>query len=47
MEKIKSASNNNGFKVSAPTWNDKFGLLDGSYSFSNIQDYVDYITKKP
>ena len=32
-KKIKSAYNNNKFKVSAPSWNDKFNLLDGSYSF--------------
>ena len=35
---IKSAYNNNTFKISAPTWNDKFDLPDGSYSFSDIQD---------
>ena len=28
---IKSAYKNNKFKISAPTWNDKFDLLDGSY----------------
>ena len=33
---IKSAYNNNKFKVSAPTWNDTFGLPDGSYSISDI-----------
>ena len=32
-------SYNNKFKISAPTWNDKFELSDGSYSVSNIQDY--------
>ena len=26
---IKSSQNNNKFKVSAPTWNDKFDLPDG------------------
>ena len=30
---------NNKFKISAPTWNDKFELPDGSYPVSNIQDY--------
>ena len=39
MENIKSPHNNNKFKISAPTWNDKFELLDGLYSVSNIQDY--------
>ena len=36
---IKSPYNNNKFEISAPTWNDKFELLDGLYSVSNIQDY--------
>ena len=34
-----SAHNNNKFKISTPTWNDKFDLPDGSYSISDIQDY--------
>ena len=42
---IKS-SYNNKFKISAPTWNDKFELPDGSYSVSDIQDYFEYIFKK-
>ena len=40
---IKSSYNNNKFKISAPTWNYKFGLPDGSYSVSNIKDYFEYI----
>ena len=43
---IKSLYNNNKFKISAPTWNDKFELPDGSYSVSDIQDYFEYILKK-
>ena len=43
---IKSSYNNNKFKISAPTWNDKFELPDGRYSASNIQDYFEYICKK-
>ena len=43
---IKSSYNNNKFKISAPTWNDKFELPDGSYSVSDIQDYFQYILKK-
>ena len=43
---IKSSYNNNKFKISAPKWNDKFELLDGSYSVSDIQDYFEYILKK-
>ena len=33
----------NKFKISAPTFNDKFELADGSYSVSDIQDYCKYI----
>ena len=37
---IKSEYNNNKFNISAPTWNDEFDLPDGSYSVSDIQDYL-------
>ena len=40
---IKNSYNNNKFKISAPTWNDKFELPDRSYSVSDIQDYFEYI----
>ena len=43
---IKSEYINNKFKISAPTWNDTFDLLDGSYSISDIQDYFEFIIKK-
>ena len=43
---IKSECNNNKFKIHAPTWNDEFDLPDGSYSVSDIQDYLEYIIKK-
>ena len=43
---IKSEYSNNKFKISAPTWNDEFNLLDGSYSIFDIQDCFEYITKK-
>ena len=43
---IKNSYNNNKFKISAPTWNDKFELSDGSYSVSDIQDYFEYILEK-
>ena len=39
-------SYNNKFKISAPTWNDKFELPDGSYPVSDIQDYFEYILIK-
>ena len=43
---IKSSYNNNRFKISAPTWNEKFELPDGSLSISDILDYFEYILKK-
>ena len=43
---IESSCNNNKFKISAPTDNDRFELPDGSYSISDIQDYFEYILKK-
>ena len=42
----KSACSNNKIKISAPIWNEKFDLLDGSHSISDIQDYFQYIVKK-
>ena len=43
---IKSAYNNNKFKISAPAWNDTFDLPDGCYSIEDIQDYFEFIIKK-
>ena len=43
---IKSSYNKSKFKISAPTWNDRFELRDGSYSVSDIQDYFESILKK-
>ena len=40
---IKSLYKNNKFKISAPTWNEKFELPDGSYTVSDIPDYFEYI----
>ena len=42
----KNSYNNNKFKISAPTWNDKFELPDGSYSVTDIQDNFEFISKK-
>ena len=42
----KSEYNNYKFKISAPTWNDTFDLLDRSYSVSDIQDYFEFIIRK-
>ena len=43
---MKQSQKNNNFKILAPTWNDNFGLPDGSYSLSDILDYLEYIIKK-
>ena len=42
---IKESYKNNKFKISAPTWNEKFELTDGSYFVPDIQDYFKYILK--
>ena len=43
---IKSAYNNNKFKISVSTWKDEFDLPNGSYSISEIRDYFKFIIKK-
>ena len=43
---IRKKYKNNKLKIIAPTWNDEFELPDGSYSVSDIQDYIEYIIKK-
>ena len=43
---IKSAYNNNWFKISAPTWNQEFDLPYGSYSVCDTQDYFEFFIKK-
>ena len=43
---VKSSYSNSSFKISTPTWSEEFKLSDGSYSISDIQDYLEYILKK-
>ena len=38
---IKKSFKNNKFKISAPTWNEKFDLPDRSYSVSGTPDYFE------
>ena len=45
-ENIRSTYNNDKFKISAPTWNDKCELSDGSYSAWDIQDHSWQLTNK-
>ena len=42
----KKSYKNNKFEISAPTWNEKLQLPDGSYSVSVYQEYFEYIIKK-
>ena len=42
---IKKSYKNIEFKISALMWNEKFELIDGSHSVSDIQDYFKYILK--
>ena len=42
---MKLEYNKNEFNISAPTWNDTFNLPHGSYSFSDMQDYFQFIIK--
>ena len=43
---ITLEKNINKLKIIASTWNDESELPDGSYSVSDIQDYIEYIIKK-
>ena len=43
---VKSIFKINKFKISAPTWSQKFDWPDGSYNIPEIQDYFEYLIKK-
>ena len=43
---IRRQYKNNNVKIIAPKWNDEFELSDGSYSVSDIPDYIEYLTRK-
>ena len=45
-EDIKSAYNNNKFKIFASSWNDEFDLPDRSYCIADLQGYFVFIIKK-
>ena len=42
---IRKQWKKNKLEIIAPTWKDEFELRDGSYSVSNIQDYIEFIFK--
>ena len=46
LENIKKLFENKKLKTIAAIRNDEFELLEGSYSVFDIQDYIEYITKK-
>ena len=46
-KKLNLNTTTTNLKIHTPTWNDKFNLPNGSYSVSDIQDYFEYIIKKP
>ena len=43
---IKSAYNNNKFKLLTPIWNDIFDLPHGSCSIADVQDNFEFMIKK-
>ena len=43
---IRKQYKNNKLKVIDPTWNDEVELPNGSYSVSDIEDYIEYVIKK-
>ena len=43
QKNIRKHYKTNKLKIIAPTWNDESELPDGSYSVSDIQDFIKYI----
>ena len=43
---IKKSYKSSKFKISSQTWNEEFELPDGSYSVSDMKDYLQYILMK-
>ena len=43
---IRQQLKNNKLKIIAPTWNNEFESQDGSYSVTDIPDYIEHIIKK-
>ena len=46
MENIRKRYKNNELEIIPPTWYDEFVLPNGSYSVSDIQDYIKFISKE-
>ena len=45
LKNIRQQLKNNKLKIIAPTWNNEFESPDGSYSVTDIQDYIEHIKK--
>ena len=45
-ENVRKQNKNIELKIIASTWNDEFELPYGSYSVSDIQDYIELFIKK-
>ena len=43
---IRKQYKNNKLKLVVPMWNNEFEFPDGSYSVSDVQDYIEYIIEK-
>ena len=43
---VRKKYENNKLKIIAPTWNDELEFPDGSYSVSDIEDWIKFIIKK-
>ena len=43
---VRKKYKNNNLKIIAPTWNDELEFPDGSYSVSDIEDWIKFIIKK-
>ena len=43
---VRKKYKNNKLKIIAPTWNDELEFPDGSYSVSDIEDWIKFIIKK-
>ena len=46
LKNIRQQLKDNKLKIIAPTQNDESELPNGSYSVSDIQNYIEYIIKK-
>ena len=46
QKNTRRKNKSNKLKIITPTQNDEFELPDGSYSISDVQDYIQFIIKR-